>query len=195
MAQTHNSVARSQRLLLLRHGATGPNLAGLRCGGDLDVELSDTGRAQAEAAALRLAALAERPGLIVAAALRRTRATAEIVAAALGGVEIRVEPGFVERRLGAWNLLPIIDTEARLRAGETPPGGEAEGEFVRRIGAALNALRPLMPRKPLLVASKGVGRAIGVAVGRPTAVPLGNGEIAEFELAISLFTRCSSFNT
>lgn len=40
----------NQQLLFVRHGATAPNEAELRCGGDLDVPLSELGRAQAREA-------------------------------------------------------------------------------------------------------------------------------------------------
>ena len=66
-------------LLFMRHGATALNAAGLRCGGDVDLPLTDLGHRQAVLAAQRLAALRPRVGVIVVSALQRTRQTADIV--------------------------------------------------------------------------------------------------------------------
>lgn len=169
-------------LLFARHGATTANLAGLRCGGDLDLPLTDTGRQQAQALARCVAALQPGPGLIVTSDLQRTRETASIVAAALGGLEVRVLPGWMERRLGDWNLRPIAETQAALTAGLTPPGGESEAEFSARIRAALLALRPLRPRRPLLVGSKGVARILGQLAGLPERLTLANTELVSLHL-------------
>ena len=172
----------SSPLKFVRHGATQPNLSGLRCGGDLDVPLTDTGREQAADVGERLAALGCRVGVIVTSDLRRTRETARIVALALPGVEVIVEPGFAERRLGAWNLRPIADTEAELVRGDTPPGGESNEHFFERIGAAIETLLPRLEQRPLLVGSKGVARALGELLGQPTS-DMANGALAHFELA------------
>ena len=171
-----------RRLAFVRHGATAPNLAELRCGGDLDVPLTDIGRSQALAAAGRMAELDPGIGLIVTSDLQRTRETAAIIARALGGIDIAVEPGFAERRLGAWNLLPVAQTETRLRNGQTPPGGESGLEFIRRIHTALPTLLPHLVRRPLLVASKGVARALGEILGQPAGASLSNGELSHFDL-------------
>lgn len=182
MPSSLRSLGPTQPLLFARHGATTANLAGLRCGGDLDLPLADGGREQARALARCVAALRPRIGLIVTSDLQRTRETASIVAAALGGVEIRVLPGWNERRLGAWNLQPIAQTQAALTAGLTPPGGEAEAEFGARIRAALQALQPLRADRPLLIGSKGVARVLGELAGLPDRLALGNTELVSLNL-------------
>lgn len=177
------SRARAPHLLrLLRHGATTANEAGLRCGGDLDLPLTDGGRQQAREAAARLRQLQPAPGLIVTSDLQRTRETAAIVAASFPGVPVLVEPAFAERRLGQWNLQPVTLTQPWLEAGCTPPGGESDAEFVDRIARGLQRIRAQLPLRPLLVGSKGVARALGVLAGTPLATDLDNGEVAEFEL-------------
>jgi 2,3-bisphosphoglycerate-dependent phosphoglycerate mutase len=168
-------------LHFMRHGATEPNLAGLRCGGDLDVPLTDLGRRQAAQAGRRLRELGKAVGVIVTSDLQRTRETACIVAAALEGVEVVIAPGFAERHLGDWNLRPITDTEAELARGVTPPGGEPNEQFIARIAEAVETLLP--HRRPLLVASKGVARALGELLGQPVRQGLANGELAHFDLA------------
>lgn len=171
-------------LLFMRHGVTALNAAGLRCGGDVDLPLTEPGHRQSVQAAQRLAALRPRVGVIVVSALQRTRQTADIVGQALCGVEIVIEPAFNERRLGAWNRRPIAETQADLEAGITPPGGESNAEFTQRIRDAVAAtLVPLLGERPLLVASKGVARVLGELTGRGPSEPLDNAAIVEFDLA------------
>ncbi len=171
-------------LAFIRHGATAPNLAGLRCGGDLDVPLTDAGREQAAASALRLLAQAQvHPvGLIVSSGLQRTDETARIIARRLGGVAVLTDDGFRERLLGEWNLCPLADTEPWLAMGMTPPGGESEADFSIRIAGAAERLLPRLSQAVLLVASRGVGRVLGEFAGRPGRMVLANGEVARFDL-------------
>ena len=166
-------------LLFARHGATAPNLAGLRCGGDLDPPLTDTGRRQAIELARVVAAQAQPIEWIITSDLQRTRETAAIVRAAVGPVEVLVLPGFRERRLGQWNLAPISETEGRLSAGETPPGGESGQAFRARIEQALRDIAPQLKRRALLVGSKGVGRVLRECAGQPSRTPLANAELLE----------------
>jgi probable phosphoglycerate mutase len=170
-------------LRYVRHGATGPNLAHVRCGGDLDAPLADAGREQAAETARLLARLKPPIGLIVTSDLRRTRETARIIAAALRGVEIMVVPGLAERHLGQWNLMSTAETQPWLDAGLTPPGGESDEAFTLRVGRAVQSIKPWLPLAPLLVGSKGVARVLGKLVGSPTRTDLGNAEVAEFRLA------------
>jgi 2,3-bisphosphoglycerate-dependent phosphoglycerate mutase len=178
----HTLPAACRSLSFVRHGATEPNLAGLRCGGDLDVPLTDTGRQQAADVARRLVAMGRPVGVIITSDLQRTRETARIVAQALPGVEVIVEPGFAERHLGTWNLRAIAETEVELMRGDTPPGGESTECFFDRIASAIETVLPLLDRRPLLVGSKGVARALGELLGQP-AQGLANGALARFELA------------
>lgn len=170
------------RLLLARHGATAPNLAGLRCGGDIDPPLAPEGREQARRLAQQLAALPAPPQLIVTSDLRRTGETSEIVRQALGLTELHVVAGFRERRLGAWNLKPSRDNESLMSAGVTPPGGESRADFALRVEAALREVAPLLHRRVLLVASRGVARVLRERCGVQAAPALGNGELIELEL-------------
>lgn len=174
---------RSGSLRFVRHGATGPNLAGVRCGGDLDVPLADEGRLQAADIAAHVAALDPPVGLIVTSALRRTRETAAIIAEALPGVPTLVEPDFAERSLGAWNLRPLAETQPWFDARMTPPGGESDDEFVVRVAHALRRLKPRLQERPLIVGSRGIARVLGELVGMPRRLFVGNAEMTEFQLA------------
>lgn len=169
-------------LYFVRHGASEPNLAGLRCGGDLNVALTDLGREQALSSAQRLQAQGLHIGLVVSSGLLRTDETARIIARGLGGVPVITEPGFNERLLGEWNLCPLTETEPWLTMGMTPPGGEAAQVFSTRIEAALEALLPRLAEGVLLVSSRGVGRVLGELTGRPGRMVLANGEVARFDV-------------
>jgi probable phosphoglycerate mutase len=168
-------------LRFVRHGATSANLAGLRCGGDLDLPLTDLGREQAEAAAEQIAQLDPPVGLIITSELQRTRETAAIIARRLRGVPLVVEAAFAERLLGSWNLQSIESTQAWLEARCTPPGGESDAEFTARIEAGLRRIARCMPRRPLLVGSKGVARVLGELSGRPGRLNLANGVVETFD--------------
>ena len=174
-----------ERLMLrfVRHGATLANTAGLRCGGDLDLPMTALGHDQAQRVAEHVAQLDPPVGLIVTSDLRRTRETAEAIARLLPAAEVVVEPAFAERRLGRWNLLPISASQPWFESGQTPPDGESDDEFVERIMRAVQALRPELPRRPLLVASKGVARVLGRLTGQETRLEPENGDVLEFDLS------------
>jgi probable phosphoglycerate mutase len=169
-------------LRFIRHGATAPNLAGLRCGGDLDVPLTELGRRQALSVCPVIAALRPRVGLIVTSDLIRTKETAALIAPYLPGVPIRVEPEFAERKLGRWNLMPIAETQPWLEARMTPPGGESEAEFLDRIARAIRRIKTELHLRPLLIGSKGVGRVLGELIGIEDRLELDNGSLAEFDM-------------
>jgi len=171
---------RSFTFYFVRHGITAPNFSGLRCGGDVDLPMMDIGCDQAYLLAKQIERMHLGIGLIVAGSLLRTRQTAAIVSGVLGMVPVEVEPLLNERRLGRWNNRPIAETEAQLERGETPPGGESEGQFEARVERALDHIKPYLERRPLLVSSKGVGRVLYRILGGEERMQVGNGEIMEF---------------
>lgn len=166
----------------VRHGVTEQNFRGLRCGGDLDVPLTDVGCDQAYLLAKQLAKMGIKPGLILCGSLMRARQTALIMSGVLGGVELQGNPLLDERRLGQWNNQPIADTEPALKRGETPPGGESEAEFSARVARGLEAVMSVLPRSPLVVSSKGVGRILNTILGGEGRLQVSNGEVVEFHL-------------
>ena len=120
-------------LYFVRHGVTEPNFRGFRCGGDLDLPLMDIGCDQAYVLAKQIEKMNLRIGVIVAGSLIRTRQTASIISGVLGNVPVEVEPLLNERHLGAWNNQSVARTEEPLKGGGTPPGGESEQQFERRV--------------------------------------------------------------
>jgi probable phosphoglycerate mutase len=137
----------STRVALVRHGATTLS-AEDRFAGSTDVELSETGRAQARALAERLAA--EPLAAIYASPLNRTLETATILGAPHGLTPL---PRDALREIdhGHWETLTRAEVEARYgaeyAAWETdpftfaPPGGEAGASVMAR---ALPVLREVV---------------------------------------------------
>ncbi len=168
----------------MRHGETSANRDGVRSGGENDTHLTELGRRQAQEAGLALQRLGVTPSLILAAPLSRTLETAELLNARLG-VEIRVEPALIERRLGTWNGLSVEATQPSLDAGETPPGGESNSAFRTRVLGALNVLTPLYAGWPLIVSSRGVARILMQHAGHEGYGTLSNGTILRIALSDS----------
>ena len=128
--------------LLLRHGQT-PMSVQKRYAGRSDVPLTDTGVAQAAAAAKRL----ESAGIdaIVASPLQRTVQTAEQVAD-VTGLPVVTEDGFRETDFGDWEGLTFAEVRERWPSEMTawladpevaPPDGESFAEVSERVSAAL----------------------------------------------------------
>ncbi len=124
-------------MLWVRHGETAVNVAGLLLGRH-DPPLTDRGRRQVADAGPLVAAA--RPARILTSPLRRARETAEILAAACGGVPVEVEERAVEMDYGAWegcrlsDLSPDELTRWRADVEHRPPGGESLADVGRRVG-------------------------------------------------------------
>lgn len=166
----------------IRHGQTAANRDGVRSGAESDTRLTELGREQARQAGLVLDRLGVRPGLILPSPLSRTIETAELLNARFG-LEIRIEPGLIERRLGAWNGRGVEATQPLLAAGRTPPGGESGARFKARVLAAFRGLAPLYARWPLIVSSRGVARVLMEHAGREDAPTVPNCAILRVTLA------------
>jgi probable phosphoglycerate mutase len=166
--------------LFVRHGETDYNRRGLRCGGDVDIPLTDHGKRQAAAAGVALRPYAGRVDVIIAAPLQRTQMTARLIAPALGDPPIILHPGLVERLLGGWNGAAVETTQPLIDRGESPPGGETELSFRARIASMLGSIVAGNYRLPLLVGSKGVARMTRLVLQGVASVPLGNGEFIYF---------------
>jgi probable phosphoglycerate mutase len=155
-------LGRPTRLLLLRHGVT-PLTVQKRFAGIGDPELIEAGREQARRAAERLRNDARYGPIdvIVASPLRRTTATAEAVAEAVG-LDVLPEPGFLELDFGRLEGLSFAEANdqypAELAAflgspDVAPPGGETVTALARRVGAARDRMLARYPRRTVLVAT------------------------------------------
>lgn len=135
------------RLILLRHGQT-PLSVDKRYSGRGNPDLTDVGRAQAEAAAERVARLGPIDA-IVSSPLARARDTAEAVAARVG-VSVRVLDDLTETDFGSWEGLTFAEVSARdgdahrRWMGDTsiaPPDGESFDAVRARVERALATVR------------------------------------------------------
>ncbi|MBU6235880.1 MAG: phosphoglycerate mutase family protein [Alphaproteobacteria bacterium] len=121
---------------MIRHGETVMNALKLSCGGGIDTPLNEDGRRQAEAAALALQALVEKPTLIINSGMSRTRDTTVIINKYIN-LPVLEDNELREHMLGEWENKPWDDIIPHLRAGTKPEGGESADEFAARIKAAL----------------------------------------------------------
>jgi probable phosphoglycerate mutase len=184
-------------LLLARHGETDWNAAG-RWQGHTDVPLNATGLAQARALAERVRG--ERLAAIVASDLARARATAAVVAAALGVELAQVDPDLRERRFGAFEGLTREECEERYPADwarfaedprRAPPGGEASSALLARVLPALHRAAERFGSPLLAVVHGGVMRAVlghalhaDTGAGRAPSIPaIPNGSVLRVGLA------------
>src|SRR4051812_22140933 len=119
--------ATARRLVLVRHGETLDNAAGI-WQGLKDSELSPVGLAQADKAAPVVAAY--RPEVVVASDLERARVTAERIGDA-AGMPVRLAPRLREIDVGQWQ--GVTAAEVRGRDPELL-AAMGRGEDVRRGG-------------------------------------------------------------
>lgn len=149
------------RILLVRHGQSEWN-ASRRLQGQADIELSDQGRAQADA--LRNVIEQIGPCRAVSSDLGRVQETVR----RLGVADAQPDKGLREIDVGEWTGRRIPDLIAEnedqylaWRAGtNTPPGGELWEDFADRVTSVINR-EAKSPCQNLLVACHGgVVRAI-----------------------------------
>jgi probable phosphoglycerate mutase len=144
--------------LLLRHGQT-PLSVQKRYAGRSDVPLTETGVAQAAAAAKRLASAGI--GVIVSSPLQRATRTAQQVAA-VTGAPVVIDEGFRETDFGAWEGLTFAEVRQKWPAEMTawladsavaPPGGESLAEVGVRVTEALHRVVAGRERQTILIVS------------------------------------------
>jgi probable phosphoglycerate mutase len=165
------------RLLLWRHGQTDWNAAG-RVQGQLDSDLSDVGRRQAEAAATRLAAF--HPDVLISSDLRRAADTAAALSA-VTGLDVEYDVRLRERHHGVWQGLLTSEVAARWpeeyerwRAGLPVRGLGVEDldDVGKRMVDALQDAAARAPGGTVVLASHGaaVRRAVAAMLGWPEPV-------------------------
>ena len=169
----------------VRHGVTELNFRGLRCGGDLDVPLTDLGCDQAYLLAKQIQRMDLQLDRILCGSLIRVRQTALIISGVLGGLPIEIDPLLNERRIGDWNRRSIAETEELIASKIAPNGGETEEEFTVRIKSAVEHLGNHAGHRPLVVSSKGVGRVLNTLLGGEGRMQVANGEIVEFMVSLN----------
>jgi broad specificity phosphatase PhoE len=146
--------------LLMRHGETAWNRQG-RVMGRNPVELDEKGREQV-GAAVPFARLLK-PALVVTSPLIRARQSAEIIAAGIGGLEIREDPEISEVEYGRWEGMVFDDligdeeyAAYRKHPLDTPtPGGETIAQVQNRGVAAIQRAIAANPGARILFVSHG----------------------------------------
>jgi len=115
-------------LYLIRHGQTDWNVQG-RLQGSTNTQLNDTGREQAQRAALSLSDVIRDDVVVVSSPLDRARDTAKIVAAQWG-TEIHTDDRLIERDYGPWEGLSADERDQfdPLQHKEWSAGREPEYE-------------------------------------------------------------------
>lgn len=135
----------TRRLILLRHGQTEYN-ATRRMQGQLDTDLSEIGRAQAQAAAQVL----QNEGIsrIISSDLTRARDTA-LAVAELVRIDVQVDERLRETNLGQWQARTHAEVDAeqpgaralwRHDATWAPPGGESRLQVAHRARPVIEEL-------------------------------------------------------
>jgi broad specificity phosphatase PhoE len=184
------TMARPLTLLLVRHGQSEWNAAGLMQGQTAHVPLTELGHAQAAAAARELVAL--RPGVLVSSDLRRAVQTAEHCARATG-LPLTTTPALREQGYGVlegrpsrelWDVVDWIDPHW------AAPGGESLAELHARVGAYLKALCADPPAEVVALVTHGdtirAAQAVAAGLG-PDAMPAvtpHNGTVTPLELVL-----------
>jgi broad specificity phosphatase PhoE len=148
--------------LLARHGETEWNRE-QRYQGHADPPLNETGRAQAEELAERLAE--ERIDAVYSSDLRRAAETAAIVGARLG-LPVEHEPGLREIDVGSWQGLTKAQIDGR------PWDGETYEHHAARVTQALREIGAHYPDGRVLVVSHGgsLRRVQQAVLGEPLPV-------------------------
>ena len=175
-------------LLLVRHGQSTWNAAGLMQGQTAHVPLSDLGHSQARGAAAELAPL--RPGALVSSDLHRAVQTAEHCMAATGR-RFTTTPALREQGYGVLEGRPsrelwdVVDwTDVHWSA----EGGESLAQLHERVAAYLSDLQAAPPADVVALVTHGdtIRAAQAVAAGQgPDAMPAvtpPNGSITRLEL-------------
>ncbi len=167
--------------MLWRHGQTTWNLEH-RFQGQTDIPLDETGEAQAEYTAKRLATL--RPDAIFTSDLSRAQQTAAALSK-LTGVPVIPDKELRERAGGDWEGLSDEEIRTRYpaeRASWNPPNGEPTAAVADRVAAAFTRIAGTVDHGQLAVVVShgaalrlGMERVLGLpALGVSVLGPLAN---------------------
>ena len=148
--------------MLWRHGQTIWNLEH-RFQGHTDIPLDETGEAQAEYAARRLATL--RPDAVFSSDLTRASSTAAPLAR-LTGLPVTLDKELRERFGGDWEGLSDVEIAERYpaeRVAWNPPNGEPTAVVADRVRTALNRIAGTLDAGQLaVVVSHGAALRLGM---------------------------------
>ena len=178
-------------VLFVRHGQT-PTTGKVLPGRAKGLFLSDEGRAQAERAADRIAAIgAKKVTAVYASPMERTKETAAPIAKALG-LRVRSNRGLLEADFGEWTgrelkelmKLPEWKQVQRYPSGFRFPGGESFAQMQQRINDAVVALVAEHPGETIVAVSHAdpikavVASAMGVHLDQFQRIVIGQCSIS-----------------
>lgn len=187
-------------LVVVRHGVT-THTSAKRFSGGLGGDnppLSDEGREQITAVGEWLRPLAARVDAIIASPVRRTRESADLIAAALG-VDVAEEPGFAEMEFGHWDGLTFAEVgeqhgdELTAWLGSldvAPTGGESFRTVQARVLAGLERVLAAHAGRTVVVVSHVT--PIKTLVAHALDAPLG--AVFKMELSPASVTVLSWFD-
>jgi broad specificity phosphatase PhoE len=177
----------SRQLILVRHGQTVDNVAGIAQGWN-DSALSETGHDQVQRLAERLAA--SNPTALYSSPLGRALATAEAISAATG-LPIHQLDDLREMSYGGWEGRSFLDVRRDDEATyqrwihdeeATCPDGESHADVRRRLE---RAFRQINSERPVVVTH---GTAIRIAVTALLDVPVMTArQFAQDNAALNVF--------
>lgn len=166
-------------ILLVRHGESAPHIDGEMfdlVDGHGDPPLAPDGVEQAELAAERLVATAERIAAIYVTTLQRTHQTAAPLAARLG-IEPVVEPDLREVFLGDWeggefrrrsaDGDPAILTMRETERWDAVPGAESTESLAARVRRGITTIADRHPDELVVAVVHGgvIGEVVNIASG------------------------------
>ena len=176
-----------EQLILVRHGETVNNVAGIAQGWN-DSALSERGREQVRAAAKRLATFGA--NALYSSPLGRALSSAQIIAEATG-LEVRTLDGLREMGYGRWEGQSFLDVRKAdrdiygkwIEDGDCPcPEGESHNDVRRRLEAAFAQIDAT---RPIVVAH---GTAIRIAATLLMELPvMASRHFAQQNAAINIF--------
>jgi broad specificity phosphatase PhoE len=178
-----------EQLILVRHGETVHNVAGIAQGWN-DSELSERGRRQVRALAERVRTYA--PDALYSSPLGRARSTAEVIAE-VTGLTVHTLEDLREMSYGRWEGQSFLDVrkadEAIYRRwildGDVPcPEGESHNDLRRRMA---HAFAQIEARRPVLV-THGTAIRVGATVLMELPV-MASRHFAQDNAAINVFAQ------
>jgi probable phosphoglycerate mutase len=155
-----------EKFYFVRHGETEANLTRMAAGCGWDVELNETGQAQAKALAEseRLAQCKDVTTIYVSP-LARARQTAEVINTTLQK-PIEVIDALKEWDLGDWERQSWANLPDLFHPDSNPPNGESQLGFGQRVAMGLSPLLA-KPGPVMLVAHGGVWHALSRILSLP----------------------------
>lgn len=140
------------RIYFIRHGETDANHQGLMCGGKWDLQLNETGRAQAREAAQKIFSLVPDLESVCSSPLLRARETPMIIASNFDLESVIIDE-FAKGDIGSLDRVSFESVKVAFLGDGEPEGGETRAQLRLRIRAAFERCQQF--EAPVLIVSHG----------------------------------------